>query len=115
MQYSLDLGLPAPEAAVSDTRSLLIKVDKLFSGDACDDEGVACFYGAEVPFELEDDMAAACALGAFHSTFVVNWVESFRFTVLDAETKRELQPDTGVDWVALGKSCIDIERLGVDG
>lgn len=115
MQYTLDLGLPPPETAIGDTRSLLIKVDKLFHGDAFDDDGVAGFYGAEVPVELEDGMAAACALGAFHSTFVVNWPESFRFTVVDVETQRELQPDTEVDWVALGKSCIDIEPLGLDG
>lgn len=111
MQYSLDLGLPAPTRVVGDTRLLHVKVDKLFSGDAFEDEGAAGFYCAEVPVDLEDGMAAACALGAFHSTFVVNWPESFRFTVFDAEAHSRLEPDADVDWIELGRSCVNIEPV----
>jgi hypothetical protein len=91
------------------TRSVHIHVEELWLTAAPEDEGVAGVYCAEVPAHLSDGMAAACALGAFHSTYVVNWLESFEFTVRDFRTGQELEPDEDVDWIELGKSCFDID------
>ena len=117
IQYSLDLpfdfGPQTPDGEIGDTRFVHIEVSKLFAGHAHEDEGVAGIYCAEVPAEFHDSTAAACALGAFHSSFVVHWPESFRFNVFDIATLRNLEPDMDVDWVELGKSCINIEYLGV--
>jgi hypothetical protein len=116
MQYLLDLnvGLPGTGPDIGGNRILHISVDAFFEGVAVEDEGVAGLYRAEVPADLEDHLAAACALGAFHSNFVVNWPDSFTFTVFDDETGEELKPDMVVDWIELGRSCIDIEFLGND-
>lgn len=116
MQFSLNLDFssnsPGSNLETVVTRFVHIEVGKLFIGCAQEDDGVAGIYCAEVPAKLPDDMAAACALGAFHSTFVVNWPESFRFNAFDIATLRNLEPNMDVDWVGLGKLCIDIEYLG---
>jgi hypothetical protein len=111
-----------PEDEVVGTRTVHIHVEEVWPRHALDDEAdadgdendndVAGIYRAEVPADLGDSMAAACALGAFHSTFVVNWLETFVFTVRDVMTFGVLEPDEEVDWIELGKSCFDIEYLG---
>lgn len=116
MQFSLDIDFDPIQQDLDvesrDTRFVHIEVGKLFAGHAHEDDGVAGIYCAEVAAKLPDDMAAACALGAFHSTFVVHWPESFRLNVFDIATLRNIEPDTDVDWVDLGKSCVNIEYLG---
>jgi len=112
MQYSLDLDITLEDSVSSTFRLVQIEVDTHFGADAVDDEGVAGIYRAQVPASLCDSMAAACALGAFHSTFVVNWLESFRFAVYDFGSEQPLEPDKHVDWTELGKLCFDIEYLG---
>ena len=116
MQHSLDFDFVLTpqrlDVESSDTRFVHIEVGKLFAVHAYEDEGVAGIYCAEVSANFSDDIKAACALGAFHSTFVVHWPESFRFNVFDIATLRNLEPDMDVDWIELGKSCINIEYLG---
>lgn len=99
------------EHNLNDTRIVHIHVEEVDLGDAPDDEGVAGVYIAEVPAEYDDGTAAACALGAFHSSYVVNWLESFTFTVYDALTGQELEADEAADWIELAKSCIVIDYV----
>ena len=112
MQYSPALDITLEESVTGTFRLVQIEVDTHFGANAVDDEGVAGVYRAQVPASLSDSMAAACALGAFHSTFVVNWLESFRFAVYDFESEQLLEPDKHVDWSELGKLCFDLEYLG---
>jgi len=116
MQYSLDFGLELPQTnqqpQTGHWRVVRIEVDPLHAFDMLEDLDAAGVYQAEVSADFADDLAAACALGAFHTAVVVNWPEGFLFRVFDKETDQPLKPNSEADWARLGMSCINFECMG---
>lgn len=54
-------------------------------------------FRVEVPVGLERGVAAAAALGAFHSTVPIKRIFDFEFEVID-ESGTQIEPDEDIDW-----------------
>ena len=65
-----------------------------------DDRVALGIHAYVVPAAMDDGMAAALAMGIFHSTVAVENLGVLRFEVLD-DRQVELVPSTNVDWYQL--------------
>jgi len=75
-----------------------VAVDDLYEEDA---EAIGNFE-ARVPAHLEGSIAASAALGAYHNTIPIKYLDCFDFSVYD-EDGRSLTPDYDADWYELAE------------
>lgn len=83
-------------------RALFIQVEvdcpayKLHPEDQCVPGG----YFVDVPASMDDDTAAACAMGGFHSQIPIKQLSGYEYTIYDIGTDAELNPYNIDDWYA---------------
>ncbi|WP_027474636.1 hypothetical protein [Curvibacter gracilis] len=63
-----------------------------------EDQGVPGGYFVDVPASMDDDTAAACAMGGFHSQIAIEQLWGYSYTIYDIETDFELDPYQIDDW-----------------
>lgn len=66
-----------------------------------DQESVGIFF-IVLPRGLPPRIAAAAAMGAYHNTMPIKYLDSFEFTVYN-EDGYEVEPDWDADWYELAK------------
>lgn len=109
-------SMPGDTAAPS--RVLHIRVEMEFWGDLDDmsykerqDLEVPGLYEVLVASDLSDEHAANCALGGFHGTIAINWLDAFIITVLDPTTGEIMERDDEMDNHELTHRCRGVRML----
>lgn len=98
--FSTDAGVNQPQECACARRTLFIQVEasyptyKLHPEDQCVPGG----YFVDVPATMDDDKAAACAMGGFHSQIAIQQLWGFDYTIFDVETDALLDPYKIKDW-----------------
>lgn len=83
-----------------DRRTLFIQVEadcpayKSHPEDQCVPGG----YFVDVPASMDDDTAAACAMGGFHSQIAIQQLWGYDYTIYDIATDMRLNPYEIDDW-----------------
>lgn len=67
-----------------------------------EDQGALGSFKVCVPRHLSPSIAAAAAMGAFHSTIPIKYLDSFEYEVSD-QNGRVIEPDYDADWYDLAE------------